>query len=166
MSTHKTIPLAALILAAALAAPGEAAAPKAAGNPFGQLSGDWKGAGTVTTADDQRKKVSCKVTYKVAGSNMSQNLRCAGTDYTINASTKLTYKSGKIRGSWSESTYDAKGSVTGTAKDNIIHARITGDNVSGRMSINISDAGHSINIVQLNEKSGIYRLVASLSFRR
>ena len=56
------------------------------------------GGGTVTTADDQRKKVSCKVTYKVAGSNMSQNLRCAGTDYRIKASTKLTYKSGKIKG--------------------------------------------------------------------
>lgn len=106
------------------------------------------------------------MTYKVAGSNLSQNLRCAGTDYRINAITKLTYKSGKIKGSWSESTYDANGSVTGTAKDNTIHARITGDNVSGRMSINISDAGHSINIVQLNERSGIYRLVASLSLLR
>jgi hypothetical protein len=106
------------------------------------------------------------VTYKVAGSNMSQDLRCTGTDYEINASTKLTYKSGKIRGSWSESTYDVNGSVTGTARDNSIHARIAGDNVSGRMSINISDASHTINIVQLNEKSGIYRLVASLSLRR
>ncbi len=166
MSTHKAMPLAALILAAALAGPGDAAAPKAAGNPFDQLSGDWKGGGTVITADGQRKKVRCKATYKVAGSNMSQNLRCAGTDYRINASTKLTYKSGKIKGSWSERTYDANGSVTGTAKDNTIHARITGDNLSGRMSINLSDAGHSINIVQFNKNSGTYRLVASLSLRR
>jgi hypothetical protein len=35
------MPLAALILAAALAGPGEAAAPKAVGNPFDQLSGNW-----------------------------------------------------------------------------------------------------------------------------
>jgi hypothetical protein len=166
MSTHKSMPLAALILAAALVAPGGAAAPKAAGNPFDQLSGDWKGGGTVTPADGQPKKVSCKVTYKVAGSNMSQNLRCAGSDYRINSKTKLTYKGGKIKGSWSESTYDASGGVTGTAKDNTIHARITGDKFSGRMSINVSDAGHSINIVQLNESSGTYRLVASLSLRR
>lgn len=165
-STHKAMPLAALILAAALAAPGEAAAPKAAANPFDQLSGDWKGGGTVRPADGQRKKVSCKVTYKVAGSNMSQNLRCAGTDYRINASLKLTYKGGKIKGSWSERTYDANGAVTGTAKDNTIHARITGDKFSGRMSINISNVGHSINMVQFNESSGTYRLVTSLSLRR
>ena len=49
-TTALTRALAALILAAALAGPGEAAAPKAAGNPFGQLSGNWKGGGTVTTA--------------------------------------------------------------------------------------------------------------------
>ena len=157
---HKVIPLAALILAASLAAP------KAAGNPFDQLSGDWKGGGTVTPADGQPKKVSCKVTYKVAGSNMSQNLRCAGTDYRINASLKLTYKGGKIKGAWSESTYDANGGVTGTAKDHTIHSVITGDKFSGRMSIKVSDAGHEINIVQLNQNSGTYRLVTSLFLRR
>jgi hypothetical protein len=166
MFTHKVLPLAALILAAALTAPGEAAAPKAAGNPFEKLSGDWKGGGTVTPKDGQPKKVRCKVTYKVAGSRMSQHLRCAGIDYKINATTKLTDKGGKLRGSWNESTYDANGSLTGTAKDNIIHARITGDKFSSRMSIKISDSGHSINIVELNEKSGAYRLVASLSFHR
>ena len=161
----KAIPLAALILAAALAAPGEAAAPKAV-NPFDQLSGDWKGGGTVTPADGAPKKVDCKATYKVAGSNMSQNLRCAGNDYSINASLKLTYKEGKIKGSWSESTYDANGGVTGTAKDNTIHARITGDKFSGRMSINVSGARHSINMLQLSPKSGTYRLAASLSMGR
>ena len=165
-STHKAMPLAALILAAALAAPGEAAAPKATGNPFDQLSGDWTGGGTVRPADGQPKKVSCKVTYKVAGSNMSQNLHCTGTDYEINTNLKLTYKGGKIKGSWNESTYDANGGVTGTGKDNIIHARITGDKFSGRMSINVSDVGHEINIVQFNESSGTYRLVTSLSLRR
>jgi hypothetical protein len=165
-STHKAMPLAVLILAAALAASGEAAAQKAAANPFDLLSGDWKGGGTVRPADGHPKKVSCKVTYKVAGSNMSQHLRCAGTDYKINASLKLTYKGGKIKGSWSESTYDTNGRVTGTAKDNIIHARITGDKFSGRMSINVADAGHEINIVQFNESSGTYRLVGSLFLRR
>jgi len=43
------------------------------------------------------QEVSCKVTYEVAGSNLSQNLHCAGADYTVNANLKLTYKGGKIR---------------------------------------------------------------------
>jgi hypothetical protein len=166
MSIDKAIPLAALILAAALAAPGEAAAPKAAANPFEKLSGDWKGGGTVVPKDGQPKKVTCKVTYKVAGSSLSQHLRCAGNDYKINSTTKMTDKGGKVSGSWSERIYDANGRLTGTAKDNIIHARISGDKFSSRMSIKISDASHSINIVELNANSGAYRLVASLSFHR
>jgi len=164
--TRKALPLLALILAAALASPAETAAPKPTGNPFDQLKGYWRGGGTVTPNDGKAEKVSCRVTYNVAGSNVSQTMRCAGTDYKINTSTKLTYKGGKISGSWNESTYDANGGVTGTAKGNTVHARISGDKFSGRMSINISGKGHSINIAQFNEGSGTYRPVASVSLSR
>jgi hypothetical protein len=165
-STHMAFALAALILAASLASPGEAAPPKAAGDPFDQLKGNWKGGGIVIPADGQPKKVSCSVKYNVAGSNVTQNLRCTGNDYEVNTTLKLTDKDGKIKGSWSESVYDANGSVTGTAKDNTIHALIAGDKFSGRMSIKVSAAGHTINIVQLNPKSGTYRLATSLTLRR
>ena len=161
---HRAMPLAALVLALAVAAPGKAADP--AGNPFDKLSGDWKGGGTVTPAKGDPMKVACKATYKVTGSNLSQNLRCAGTDYRIDATLKLTDRSGKIRGSWNEKTYDANGGVTGTAKDNVIHARISGDKFSGRLSLNVSDHGLEINIVQLNEDTGTYRPAASLSLHR
>jgi hypothetical protein len=158
------MPLAALVLAASLVASSNAATP--AGNLFEQLSGDWKGGGTVTPAKGDPMKVACKATYKVTESNLSQNLRCAGTDYRIDAILKLTDKSGKIRGSWNEKTYDANGAVTGTAKNDTIHARISGDKFSGRMSINLSDGGLEINIVQLNEDTGTYRPAASLSLHR
>jgi hypothetical protein len=156
----------ALLLAMALATPGEAATPKVAPNPFDQLNGDWKGGGTIVPANGQPKKVDCQVTYKAAGSNISQNLRCTGNDYEVDTSLKLTFKGGKIKGSWNESVYDASGAVTGTAKDDTIHAKINGDKFSGRMSIKLSDAGHTINILQLDDKSGIYRLATSLSLHR
>jgi len=164
-SASKAVPLAALIFGAALALTAKAAT-DSAGSPFDQLAGDWKGGGTVMPADGAPKKVVCKATYKVASGTMTQNLRCAGADYSINTNVKLTDKGGKIKGSWHESVYDANGGVTGTAKDKLIHAKITGDKFSGRMSINISDAGHEINIIQFNENSGTYRPVASLSLQR
>jgi hypothetical protein len=153
--------LAGLLLAASLAAPGHAAS-----NPFDRLSGDWKGGGTVLLKDGEPKKVTCQATYKTAGSNITQTLRCTGEDYEINTNLKLTDKGGKIRGSWNESVYDASGGVTGRAKDNLVHAVITGDKFRGRMSIKLTDAGHTINIVQFNEKSGTYRLATSLSLQR
>src|SRR4029077_8736961 len=99
---RKALPVALLILVPAFAPLAKAAEPKATGNPFEQLSGDWKGGGTVTPVNGNPKKVSCKVTYKVAGSTLSQNLRCTGTDYRIDTATKLTDKGGKIKGSWNE----------------------------------------------------------------
>jgi hypothetical protein len=150
-----------LLLAASLAMPSEAAA-----TPFDQLAGDWKGGGTVILKDGESTPVTCEVTYKPAGSKITQTLRCTGDDYEVDTTLKLTDKGGKIKGSWNESVYDASGSVTGTAKDDIVHAVITGDKFRGRMSIKLSDADHTINIMQFNEKSGTYRLATSLSLHR
>jgi len=162
-SPSKVLPFAALILATAFAPSAQAADSRAAGNLFEQLSGDWKGGGTVTPAKGDPMKVACKATYKVTGSTLSQNFRFAVTDSRIDATLKLSDKGGKIKGFWNEKTYDANGGVTGTANDNTIHARISGDKFSGRMSINVSEAGPEINIVQLNEDTGTYRPAASVS---
>ncbi len=93
---------------------------------------------------------------------------CAAPEPTISSTpaSKLTYKGGKISGSWSETTYDASGSVSGTATGNTVHARISGDKFSGRMSINVSGSRHTINIVQLDKKSGSYRQAASVALHR
>src|SRR5215210_1893161 len=167
LSSHapKALPLAAIIIAASLVCP-VLAQPQPGGNPFDQLKGNWTGGGTVTPNTGEPKKVNCKATYEVAGNALTQKLRCAGPDYKVDSSTKMTYKSGKISGSWKERTYDASGGISGTATDNLIHARISGDRFSGRMSINVSGDGHSINIVQLDKASGVYRPVAALALRR
>lgn len=174
----RVTPVAMLLLVALASMPAEAvtkkaapavtkkAAPKGTGNPFDLLKGYWTGGGTVTPMKGNAEKVSCKVTYIVAGSAVSQNMRCAGTDYKVNTSSKLTYSGGKISGSWNESTYSAAGSVSGTAKGSVVHARISGDKFSGRMSINVSGSRHTINIVQLDNKTGAYRPVASVSLHR
>jgi hypothetical protein len=139
---------------------------KGTGNPFVLLNGYWTGGGTVTPRKGHPEKVSCRVTYSVAGSSIAQNMRCAGTDYKFNTASKLNYSGGKISGSWSETTYDASGSVSGTARGSTVHARISGDKFSGRMSINVSGSRHSINIMQLDKGSGAYRQAASVSLHR
>lgn len=165
-STPRRMLIATLVLSASLAPLCGTPSAKAETNPFEKLSGDWTGGGTVTPKDGSPKKVTCKATYKTTGSNLSQNLSCTGEDYEIAVKLKLTDKSGKVKGTWTESIYDANGGVTGSAKDDVIHAVIRGDKFSGRMSLKVTDAGHSINMVQRDEKSGIYRLVTSLSLHR
>ncbi|HEX7532361.1 MAG TPA: hypothetical protein VF340_03890 [Methyloceanibacter sp.] len=166
----KVTPIFALLLVALVSLPAwsatKTAAPKGTGNPFDLLKGYWSGGGTVAPGKGAPEKVSCKVTYSVEGSAVSQNMRCAGTDYKFNTSSKLNYAGGKISGSWSETTYDASGSVSGTAAGNTVHAIINSAKFSGRMSINVSGSSHSINIVQLDPKTGAYHQAASVSLHR
>ena len=165
-STLRALALLSLILGASLAWRAEAASPAPAGDPFEQLKGDWKGGGIVILDDGEKKKVDCATAYKMTGSNITQTLHCTGADYEVNTTLKVTDKSGKIKGTWTESVYDASGSVTGTAKGNLIHALIAGDKFSGRMSIKLTDKGHTINLVKLNAKTGTYRLATSLTLHR
>lgn len=166
----KVTPIVMLLLVALMSLPAESATkkapPRGTGNPFDLLNGYWSGGGTVAPGKGNPEKVSCKVTYNVQGSAVTQNMRCASTDYKFNTSSKLTYSGGKINGSWSETTYAAAGSVSGTASGNTVHAIISGDKFSGRMSINVSGSSHTINIVQLDPKSGSYRQAASVALHR
>ena len=163
-STAGRLPLATVLLGAALALlwPTQATA----ANPFEQLKGNWEGGGTVKTSKGNLKQVTCKVTYQVSGSTLNQDMSCTGDDYEIEAKLKLTDKAGKVKGNWSEAIYDASGAVTGTARDDAIRAVIRGDKFSGRMSLKLTDAGHAINILQLDEDTGVYRLVTSLTLQR
>jgi hypothetical protein len=136
------------------------------GNPLDQLSGEWKGGGTMTPMGGDPEKVNCKVSYEAKDGGVLQNLRCAGPDTTIKTNTQMNFSDGKVSGSWTESTFDRQGGINGTAKDNVVHARISGDKFSGRMSINIDGETHSINILQLDKGSGVYRPVASIAFSR
>src|SRR5262249_15915692 len=93
-----------LLLVALLSVPSEAAtkkaAPKGTGNLFDLLKGYWSGGGTVMPGKGNPERVSCKVTYTVPGSHVSQSMRWAGTDYKFNTSSKLTYSGGKISGAY------------------------------------------------------------------
>jgi hypothetical protein len=164
--TAGVLPILLLLLVASVPVRSEPAAEKASGNPFDQLKGDWTGGGVVTPSKGGTEKVDCKVTYTVAGSAVTQSMLCSGNDYKFDAKTKFKYDGGKVTGSWNEATYDASGSVSGTAAGETVHARISGDKFSGRMAINVADGGHTINIVQLDPKSGVYRQAASMSLHR
>jgi len=155
-----------LAVSFAAASPTSATSSKATGNPFDQLKGYWRGGGIMTPINGKPEKVSCRVTYNVAGNAVTQTMNCAGTDYKVNTTSKFNYNGGKISGSWNESTHEATGGISGTAKGSTVHARISGDKFSGRMSISLSGKGHTINIVQFDQGSGAYRPVANVSLRR
>jgi hypothetical protein len=158
--------LPALLLVVAAFASVEAGAAADKGNPFDQLKGDWTGGGVVTPAKGGTKKVTCKVSYAVAGAAITQNMVCNGDDYQFDAKTKFKNNGGKLSGSWNEVIYDASGNISGTAGGDTVHARISGDKFSGRMSIIVSADRHTINMVQLDPKTNVYRESAAFVLHR
>ena len=74
-SSATALAFAGFILVASLASRGEAASPAPAGDPFDQLKGDWKGAGTVILDDGEKKKVDCTVAYAQSRRQVRQDQR-------------------------------------------------------------------------------------------
>lgn len=136
-------------------------------NPFSKLSGSWRGSGQVSPLGGQGERVRCRVGYSVSGASVTQSINCAGTDYRVNASGKLTYANGKVTGSWTESNYNVGGKVYGTAKPGQMYLRITGDAFSGRMAIKAAGGSrHTVHITQFDAGSGKYTTLANMSLSR
>ncbi len=120
----------------------------AGASPIGEMAGYWTGAGSVTLSSGNTERVKCAVIYKVSddGVQIKQNIRCASTDYSINASADLRVKGEQVSGSWEEKTYSATGEVTGRYNGTSLVLSIQGANFTAAMNVSLSACKQSINI--------------------
>jgi hypothetical protein len=120
----------------------------ATASPIDDLVGYWTGAGSVTLANGNTERVKCAVTYKVTdgGNQIRQSMRCASTDYSINASADLKLKGQQVSGSWEEKTYSAVGQISGRYTGSSFVLSIQGANFSAALNVTLSNCKQSINI--------------------
>jgi hypothetical protein len=113
-----------------------------------ELTGYWTGTGSVTLASGTTERVKCAVTYKVSdsGGQIKQTIRCASTDYSINALADLRVKGEQVSGSWEEKTYAATGQVTGRYTGSSFVLSIQGGSFTAAMNVTLSACKQSINI--------------------
>ncbi|MEM7619006.1 MAG: hypothetical protein AAF228_00910 [Pseudomonadota bacterium] len=134
------------------------AAPK---NPFLKLKGSWKGKGNVKPKDGQPERVSCRVKYDVkgGGTNVTQNINCAGSGYWIKARTSFKYTPGsqRIDGTWSASYGDKSdpkkrsttGEISGSYINDVIAIDLDSEDYSGGMTIRMSGRTQEVTIGSL-----------------
>lgn len=110
---------------------------QAAPSPFTALAGRWSGKGTVNTSDGQQDQMRCRAHYSVApdGAELRLNLRCASASYHFNLDGDVRERGGEIQGSWSKSTRNASGSISGRAVGDRIEAAAAGQNFSANLSL-------------------------------
>ena len=94
---------------------------------FASLAGSWAGSGTIELSG-AREPIRCRAAYDVLDerSNLQLNIRCASDSYNFDLRASATYAGGGISGSWSESTRNAAGTISGKAEGDRIQVLAVG----------------------------------------
>ena len=138
------------------------AEPTFAASPFKRLAGTWSGGGSVRLTDGKREKIRCRAYYTNKSTNaLGLAIRCATQSGKIEMRAKLTYSGGGVSGSWEERTYNAEGTVTGSASSSKLSMNISGA-LQGSINISISGSSQRVNI----STSGGGLKSASISLRK
>ena len=147
------------LLLASLSLPGSAAL-AAPVSPFTAMAGTWSGGGVLNTTDGQQEQLRCRASYNVAGAGeqLRLNLRCASESYNFDLASEVEYHGGAIRGSWTEASRNASGTLSGRAAGDRVEASARGDSFSanlslttrgGRQTVSIQPEGTNITSVSL-----------------
>lgn len=109
----------------------------AAASPFERLSGSWSGAGSIEMSDGNSEPLRCRAGYDVldGGSSLRLNLRCASQSYKFDLSSSAEYAGGQITGVWTESTMNAGGRLTGTARGDQIQVTANSSSFSAMLTL-------------------------------
>src|SRR5262249_11944698 len=84
-------------------------------SPFDQLAGRWSGSGTITLSNGKHEPLKCRASYDVLDeqNRLQLNIHCASASYNFDLRGSATYAGNTITGSWSESTRNAAGTMSG-----------------------------------------------------
>ena len=155
----------AALIAAAFALP---FTPTAHADPkaYKALEGSWRGSGTVTPSKGGRERISCRVKYGVTGTNIKQNINCAGADYKINVNGTYKVSGSNISGSWTETKNNYNGGANGSVRGNTINVKISGVSFNGTMAIKVSGRSQNVNITRYDPTSKKYVQLANIRLRK
>ena len=128
--------------------------PAFADGPFAGLGGSWSGNGTVSLSDGGRERIRCRATYTVGsgGNTLQQTLRCASDSYHFDLRSDVTASGGSISGSWSESTRNLNGRVSGSSRGNQIQALVEASGFSATITIVTNGSRQTVSIRSLSQE--------------
>jgi len=161
MTHHHVVPLALAACIACFPASGDA---QGAG-PFAKMAGSWSGGGSLTTANGTQERLRCRAHYNVGGggSELRLNLRCASESYNFDLGSEVAARGSAISGSWTETSRNASGTLSGRANGDHIEVAARGDSFSAglslvtrgnRQSVSIRPQGTEISAVSITLSKG------------
>jgi hypothetical protein len=120
----------------------------AASGPFAALAGSWSGEGTVMVSNGTNERLRCRATYHVEGQgqDLNLNLKCASDSYNFNLLSTARSEGGAISGSWSETTHNASGSLSGRVTGRQILVSARGGSFAANLLLVTHDNRQSVSI--------------------
>ncbi|MBV8791372.1 MAG: hypothetical protein JO205_14800 [Pseudolabrys sp.] len=125
--------------------------------PFDRLAGEWTGNGKVEFSNGNHEPLKCRAAYDVIGNNnnVQLNIRCAGESYVFDLRGSATYASGSITGTWSESTRNAAGTITGQVQGERFQILAKSESFSATMTLVTRGDRQSVQIKSGDAQSSI-----------
>ena len=136
------------------------------GGPFAPLAGQWTGDGSINMTSGAKEKIRCRASYDVLedGKNLQLNLRCAGDSYNFDLRGGAKANGGTISGSWSESTYNASGNLTGRVVSDKVD--VTAKSASFSVNIQLTTRGDKQSVVIKSQGENTAIAGATINLRR
>ena len=105
--------------------------------PFSELSGDWSGSGAVSLGNGTKERLQCRATYSTnaEGNNLQQRLRCASDSYRFELNGDVAYQAGQVSGTWSETSRNMSGTISGRAKTGEFEVVVNSPSFSANLTL-------------------------------
>ncbi len=131
------------VLAAGIGAPPAAAHPALAA-----LAGSWAGSGTVSVSNGTNERIRCRATYDVRerATSVAINLRCASDSYNFELHSTVQDDGGTVSGSWTESSRNVSGNISGRATGNQILVRADGPSFAANLLVHTAGNRQTVSI--------------------
>ena len=132
------------------------------------LQGSWQGRGAVTPIDGRPERISCRITYTSEGdSRLRQSIACTGSDYRLEASSRVRCEGNTLEGSFEEKIANNTGTVRGSISANHLNIEADGPSFKGHFNVVFQGANrHTVAITQFDSAKGRQTPVASVQLSR
>ncbi|MBM3527951.1 MAG: hypothetical protein FJX62_07650 [Alphaproteobacteria bacterium] len=136
-----------------------------AAGPFTGMAGEWTGGGLINMTDGKRERLRCRANYTVGedGNHVQLAIRCASDSYKFDLTGFVTNRGGSLSGQWSETTFNAAGTMNGRATGSQINVLAVGNTFSARLSM--STGSNQQTVTMRPEGTVVDRVTLSLRKR-
>jgi hypothetical protein len=132
------------------------------------LAGSWRGKGAVTPIGGAPEFITCRISYSMGGADIIQQvIACAGSDYKIEASSRVTCEGNRLEGLFEENIAHSTGLVQGSIGGG--HLTIEAESAIFKGIFNVtfqSASSHLVAITQFDSAKGRQVPIASIQLKR